>query len=96
MQPALTLYLGQRDNDISYSQHIILGGSQLIEDIRRSLQGSRNSFESNVQDVFGRAFCEAVYEPLASELAGLQEDMGKAQQEQAVIRDMLAALRVML
>ena len=68
----------------------------MIEDIRRRLKVSRNSFECNVLEVFGRAFCEDVYEPLASELAGLQEDMRKAQQEQAVIRDMLAALRVML
>lgn len=75
---------------------MILGGIQVIEDIRRSLQGSRDSFESNVQDVFGRAFCEDVYEPLATELAGLQEDMEYAKQEQAVIRDMLAALRLML
>lgn len=75
---------------------MILGGILVIEDIRRSLQGSRDSFESNVQDVFGRAFCEDVYEPLATELAGLQEDMEYAKQEQAVIRDMLAALRLML
>ena len=75
---------------------MILGGIQVIEEIRRSLQGSRDSFESNVQDVFGRAFCEDVYEPLAAELAGLQEDMEHAKQEQAVIRDMLTALRLML
>ena len=75
---------------------MILGGVQVIEDIRRSLQGSRDSFESNVQDTFGRTFCADVYEPLATELAGLQEDREHAKQEQAVIRDMLAALRLML
>lgn len=68
----------------------------MVEDVRASLQNSRQAFEFNVQDHFGQSICEDVFDPYERELQALQEAVEEAHSEQQFIKNLLATLRVMI
>ncbi|MBQ9479413.1 MAG: hypothetical protein IJU71_07665 [Selenomonadaceae bacterium] len=68
----------------------------MVEDVRSTLNNSRQSFELNVQDRFGQSIIADVFEPCDGELQTLQEAVDEAHNEQQFIRNLLDTLRVMI
>ena len=68
----------------------------MIDEVRTQLSNSRNEFQSNVQDFFGKKITQEIYEPFELELAELEQAMAAAHDEQQIIKNLLGALRVIL
>lgn len=68
----------------------------MMDEIKMHFDGSRNEFERNVTDFFGRKIKEEIYDPFRLELVALEQAFDEAHTEQQVIKNLLDALRVIV
>ncbi len=68
----------------------------MIDEVRSALSRSRNDFERNVKDDFGRKICQDVYEPFDAELAEVEAAIEAAHNEQHMIKNLLMTLRAII
>lgn len=68
----------------------------MIDEAIDMLSNSRNTFEANVNDEFGRSIVADYYEPCHNEANGLREAIEEADREGRKIRDMLQQVRAMV
>lgn len=80
----MILFLVEIDSD---------GGQRMFEEILGNLQSSHREFIDNVQDDFGAAVSEQVYEPMEQNLSTMEQTESMANVEKTRIQGILFEAR---